>query len=709
MPNTNPKSKIKNPKSLADVLLEIGTEELPAAYLPALIEQLGAEARALLAAHHLAFRQAESFGTPRRLVLFVRGLAAIQRKPGEEIRGPSRQAAFDATGKPTQALLGFLRSRGGTLGQVGVVSSAKGEHVVLRKPPTETPTAKLLPSLLPQLIGTLRAPKTMRWDATGLRFARPIRWVLALYGNSPIRCAIGDLTSASRTRIGRPQALREARVASIPGYFQTLTRAGILLDQAKRQRRIQQLVEREARRVGGVIAPEMLSHGLLEEVTHLVESPVLLAGACDPKYLELPREVLLASMAKYQRVFAIEGRGKILPTCVAVLEGKPGKPKAVQAVIERILNARLADSLLFWNKDREISLSKMDTSGITVHEKLGSMAQKTSRLLSLKEALVPMWKMTDEERDDLLNACKLAKFDLASSVVREFPTLQGIVGKYYALEEKVSPQVAMALEEQYLPSGNRMPKTLIGSALSILDKYDTLVTYFAIGIEPTGNEDPFGLRRAAQGVVEIAWAVHRPLSLGVLQTPYTSRGWFKTFNLADACQRVHRYLLERLYTFAWSSPAPSKDLIDAVVNSASDDLVDTMDRLQALRQMDGKQTLVRAAKVVERTHNILKSATVKQAEVDPARFQEPLERALWDRYQASRERFLELVSSRAYAEATAAYGEAFFEPLHDFFEHVMVNAPDEALQQNRLALMQAINTLYTGRIADLSKLAILQQ
>ncbi|MDP3723372.1 MAG: glycine--tRNA ligase subunit beta, partial [Candidatus Omnitrophota bacterium] len=494
------------------MLLEIGTEELPAAYLPALIEQLGAEAKALLAAHHLAFRQAKSFGTPRRLVLFVRGLAAIQRTPGEEIRGPSRQVAFDATGKPTQALLGFLRSRGGTLDHVGVISSEKGEHVVLRKPPTETPILTLLPRLPQQLIGKLRAPKTMRWDDSRRRFARPIRWMLALYGLQSIRTWVGGefepegttvihraVRSGATTRIGRPQALRQVRIASIPGYLQTLQEAGVVLDQVKRRDRIRALVEREAQRVHGVIAPEMIRHGLLDEVTYLTESPVALAGSFDPKYLELPREVLLASMSKHQRVFALEADGKLLPCWVAILEGKPGKPEAVQAVIERILNARLADSFLFWNEDRKrLPLERLvaDLSGVTFHERLGSMADKTKRLEALGEVLINAWKTNEAQADHIRRAAKLAKADLVTRLVKEFPTLQGVIGKHYALElidgKREDEDVAQAIEQQYFQqerteeerrrnavkvTGRQMRdgrEWYTASALTIIEKYDTV-------------------------------------------------------------------------------------------------------------------------------------------------------------------------------------------------------------------------------------------
>jgi len=699
--------------SSADLVFEIGTEELPAAYAPGLIDQLKQEAAVLLAAHHLPYQAIDAYGTPRRLVLLVRGLAATQRKPGEEIRGPSKQAAYSQDGKPTPALHGFLRSQGGTLRQIKVVSSPKGDYLYLVKPPTVAPTAKVLPSLLTQLISRLRAPKTMRWDASGARFARPIRWLLALYGSTPIRCTFGSLTSAPGTTLGRPQLLRHVKVPSVEAYLQMLQRAGVLLNSQARRDHIERTVAKLAATGGGATAPEMIGYGLLDEVTHLVEQPIPLAADFDPKYLELPREVLLASMAKHQRVFAIESGGKLLPRCIAILEGKPGKPAAVRQVIERILNARLADSLLFWAQDRKRKLEQMshELSGVSFHERLGSMADKTVRLRALSEVLAEAWQLTDEERSHVRRACQLAKADLVSSMVKEFPTLQGVIGKYYAAHSGEPPAVAHAIEEHYLPSGGRLPRTVVGGALAVIDKLDTLASYFSIGIEPTGDQDPFGLRRAAQGIVEVAWHIHRPLPLERLLFSHQAGARRDNAHgeLGAAATKVKKYLFERLYTFAWADPAPPVDCIDAVLGSPCDDLVDAMDRIRSLNQLSGDPRLLKAAKVIERTRNILRSAALRQEQVDPARLQEPLERRLWDLYHANEQQITTLARNRSYAKATTLFGEVFFEPLHEFFDRVLVNVPDEALQQNRLALMRTINRLYTDRIADLSKLTVLQR
>ncbi len=702
-----------------DLLFEIGAEEMPAAYLPGLIEQLAQQAEKLLSSNHLVFKKVENYATPRRLVLIVRGLSAIQQKPGEELRGPSKQAAFDSAGKPTQALLGFLKSQGGHLSQVKTVSSPKGEYVYLIKPPTTISTTQVLPVILPQLISSLRTPKTMRWDSSGVRFTRPIRWLLVLYGSKLVRVSFGLVNSNTQTLMGRPQQLRSVRIASLDAYLRTLRGGQVILDHQLRRQAIEHIVAKTAKAFRGSVAPEMITHGLLDEVTFLTEQPVALVGEFDRKYLALPREVLLASMAKHQRVFAIESSGSLLARCIAVLEGQPKKPSEVRKVIERILNARLADSLLFWAQDCKRSINQMSQqlSGVTFHEKLGSMAEKSERLQALSEVLAQAWQLSQHERKSLKQASRYAKADLVSTMVKEFPTLQGVMGKNYARQAAETTDVAQAIEEHYLPLAGKMPATLIGSALAIIDKYDTLSSYFSVGITPTGDQDPFGLRRAAQGIVEVAWKIHRPLSLNAL---FDARAalpqWGKP---GDGLQpealrlQVQRYILERLYSYAWAAPAPSVDCIEAVLslyqNKPCDDLVDAMDRIVSLQHLSGNPNLLKAAKVIERTRNILKGARQQQNEVDPARLEAPQEKRLWEVYQSSQQRISALAQSRSYNEATTAFGEAFFEPLHDFFDQVMVNVPQQELQQNRLALMRAIHTLYTDRIADLSKLSILQQ
>ena len=693
--------------SAADLLLEIGTEELPAAYLPGLIEQLRQAADVLLRAQHLSFAAVQTFGAPRRLVLIVRGLSATQEKPAEAIRGPSKRAAYDQDGASTPALLGFLRSRGGTLAQVKIIASDKGEYISLLKPPVITPTAKLLPALLPQLIGSLRAPKTMRWDESGVRFARPIRWLLTRYSTTAIRCRYGRLTSGVVTWVGQPLRPNACAVASIDAYLSRLKQAGVLLDHTARRTWIERAVTRAAATSRGRIASEMISHGLLDEVTHLVERPVVLTAAFDPAYLVLPREVLLASMAKHQRVFAVEAKGRLLPHCVAILEGRPGRPALVRTVIERILNARLADSLLFWTDDLKRPLQDADLSGVTFHEQLGSMQAKTERLAALAPTLAEAWALSDPDRAYLARACRLSKADLVSTMVKEFPTLQGVVGKYYAQYAHEPQEVATAIEEHYLPLSERSPTTLIGRALALLDKYDTLASYFSVGIEPTGDQDPFGLRRAAQGLVDITWAARRPLPWARLfaawapLAPFARRG-------TEANTRLRRYVLERLYTFPWPAPAPSPDYLEAVLAGPCEDLLDVMHRIQHLWTLRQDPVLLKAAKVIERTRNILKGAASSTSPVDPTRFVDPLEQALWARYGQVQPRLAQLLDAHAYGEATTAFGEAFFQPLHDFFERVLVNAPEESLKQNRIALMRAIHSLYTDRVADLSKLTVLQ-
>lgn len=704
----------KSSKLETDLLVEIGTEELPAAYLDGAIAQLQDDAQRLLNEAHLAHGAVESFGTPRRLVLIVRALSAVQRNPAEQIRGPSKQAAFSPDGKPTQALLGFLRSRGGTVAQTAIVPTEKGEYVYLSKPEREAPTAAVLSALLQSLIGRLRFPKTMRWDHSGARFARPIRWLLVLLDGKPLRVTLGRVVSQSVTIVGGPKRPKPVAVKSVAAYHAALRRDGVILDPRLRRHAIERLVASASAQQKGIVTPEAVSYGLLDEVTHLVERPASFVGQFDQKYLVLPREVLLASMAKHQRIFAVQTRaGQLLPTFIAITDGKPKKPEAVRRTYEHILNARLADAMLFWEQDRRRPLGQADLSGVTFHEKLGSMHDKIRRMRQLVNPLAQAWQLSAGERAHLERATELAKSDLPSTLVKEFPTLQGVMGKYYALDAKEPAQVAEAIEEQYLPIGGRLPKTLIGAALAVVEKYDTLSAYFAIGIEPTGDQDPFGLRRAAQGVVEVAWSLHRALPLSALFRAVWETAPFRSLEkdaLRSVKERVQRYLLERLYSFAWPAPTPGRDLIDAVLSSPCDDVVDAMDRVRSLRRLDGHRSLLKAAKVIERTRNILRSAPKTAGNgVNEALFTEDLERRVWAEYGKHRPIIEALIKNKDYANATTTYGEALYDVVHEFFDRVMVNVKEADIQQNRLALMRSINALYTDRVADLSKLTILEE
>lgn len=699
----------------ADLVLEIGTEELPAAYLDSMVQQLGAEAGRLLDEQHIAHGAITAYGTPRRLVLLVASVNAMQRVPSEEIRGPSKQAAFDASGAPTQALQGFLRSRDVTVKDVKVVSTEKGEYVYVAKPERQVPSAQVLPGLLQTLISRIRSPKTMRWDGSSVRFARPIRWLLALSGDRVVPVQHGVLRADRFTWVGGPKRPTRVRIADAKAFVPAIRKAGIVLNQADRRAQVLALVNKLAQREKGRTAPELMRYGLVDEVANLLERPVGFVGSFSEEYLALPREVLLASMAKHQRVFAVEdSKGKLRPRFIALLDGAPKALARVSQFHEHILNARLADSLLFWKTDHaQLPIVKLvdRLDGVTFHEKLGSMAKKVRRLEALAAPLARAWSLPQADRDGLARAALLSKCDLVTTMVKEFPTLQGIMGRYYAADSSESDVVARAIEEHYLPQAGRLPETLLGAGVAIIEKFDTLASYFGMGIEPTGDQDPFGLRRCAQGIVEVAWTFRKPVPLRALLEVRASQPPFAGLPEADRARlanRIVQYVLERLYSFDWPKPTPAADVIAAVLSAPGDDPLEAMDRVVALRQALGHEELLKAAKVIERTRNILKGAKLKQDHVDPERFQEPLERTLWQRYEESKDAFASLAERRAYSEATQLYSRSFYDALHEFFDHVVVNVNDEAVQQNRLALMQAINSLYTGRIADLSKLALVQ-
>lgn len=699
------------------LLFEIGTEELPAAYLPGLTAQLEEKASQSFKTAHIRYKTLRVFATYHRLVLRIDGLAPESILPAEEFRGPANKAAFDESGAPTKALEGFLKSKGGKLKEIKIVDAGKAEYVYWVKPPQKVALSKQLPALLTELIPALQAPKSMRWDNSGVRFARPVRWLLALLDNRLIRVKFGAVNSASATQLGHPLKVKKVAVKSITEYDRVIKASGIILDADQRRASIEKNVIAAAARKNCKPVQDLFDHGLLEEVTYLTENPTPLTGDFDTKYLTLPREVLLASMAKHQRVFALESRGKIRPHFVAVMDGKPGKPALVRTVCERILNARLSDSLLFWEQDTQVPIDRRikELSNVTFHEKLGNMAQKSHRMQLLVPALAQAWHLEEPQRDRLSRSALLAKADLVTALVKEFPTLQGTVGRHYALSGGESKDVAEAISEQYLPLAGSYPKSQLGNALALIEKFDTLAGYFSLGIEPTGDQDPFGLRRAALGIIEILWRFDRPFPFDDLWTAWQqavqTEGFRKIENhtASKAKQRIFDYLKERLFYFGWpatgSRPriSPKSDRIAAVLATGDRDLNSVIAKLVAVSRMRSRE-FQHATKVIERTANIIRDKVTPSMQIDPQFFEDPLENQLWECFKKNHQQFSDLAAKGNYVEATDLFGAEFYPILDQFFASVLVNAEKPEVRANRLALLRDINKLYTGRIADLSML-----
>ena len=694
-----------------ELLLEIGTEEIPYAALESLREKgnnLGCFIEGLLGNALLPGYQIATYQTPRRITLHVKGIAPSFEE-AQVIQGPRREICYTAGGQPTQALEGFLKKNRISLKDV----SEEDGRILIRRT-NRIVTAQFLKEKLPWLVGRLAFPKMMRWDESGVTFPRPIRWILSLYGGKPLSFKMGGLAAGAKT-IGLGPARSEKSVRNFKDYGAFLKREGILLEacrgtEGERRRRIRQDVERELKRSGG--SPQKLNRALLDEVTNLVERPAVFAGTFNGTYLKLPKEILIASMAKYQRLFSVEtANGKLLPNFIACANGRFRSLAKIRSNYEQVLNARLADAAFFYEEDTKEKLvqKRERLKQLTYHQRLGSMYDKSERMRKLASHLA---KRLSFDEKTLARACELAKNDLVTAMVKEFPSLQGIVGGHYARISGEPEEVAQAIREQYLPKGEvaeELPATPFGSALSFLEKLDHLVGCFYAGESPTGSSDPYGLRRSANGVFKIILSEKWSLSLSEMVEANAALLDKALTAQKDRGERLASFLKERLKAI-FKEEGYREDLIDAVLKGP-DDPVGAREKLASLSEMmkRQKEQFLSAFKVIERTHNILKPIHPKEREgmeVRPDLFRDDIEKELWSRYNKDQPSITKLIGESAWAKATERYGEVFADVLHEFFEKVMVNAEDPQVRRNRLALMKEINELYTGPVADLSKLVM---
>ena len=703
--------KMAQENRTSELLLEIGTEEVPCAYLDSLKEasnNLCLIVEELLKQALHPDKTVKSYQTPRRMTLHIRGL--VPSYSVEELMvGPKKEICYTPDGKPTPALEGFLRRYQGALKE----AVEEGGRLVIRRK-KRVITREVLKEKIPELIRRLGFPKMMRWDGSDLRFPRPIRWLLCVYDGQVLRFRIGDLEAGGKT-YGLGPGRKEKRITRPTDYFAFLKKEGILLEacqvkgEGDRKRFIRGQLEKQLKKLGGSAAK--MNGVLLDEVTNLVECPTLFSGQLNRAYLTLPKEILLAGMSKYQRLFSVEDdKGRLLSYFIACANGRFSSLTKVKRNYEQVLNARLEDAGFFYAEDTQTSFAaKRESLKLLIyHQKLGTMYDKSERMKKMASRFAKLLRFDEKE---LTRACELAKNDLVTEMVKEFPSLQGIVGSYYAKRSGESEGVCRAIREQYLPKGeilDELPESPLGCAVSFLEKLDHLIGCFYAGESPTGSSDPYGLRRAANAIFKIALGQAWRFSLTEMIEANSELLEKSLTAQRDRRGKLLNFLKDRLKAIL-KEEGFREDLIEAVVADV-DDPVQMREKLVSLKQMMETQQehFLAAFKVVERTHNILKPIQPKEKErmgdVRPDLFQDEIEKRLWTIYNKDRDSITRLIGERAWGKATQRYGEVFFDILHQFFEKVLVNAEDEAVRINRLAMMKEINELYTGPVADLSKL-----
>ncbi len=698
----------------SDLLFEIGVEELPADFIELGQNLLRQAAEKILAEDgRLSFQSVQTFGTPRRLVLSVSGLSPLP-PVSDKILGPLVAAAYDAEGKPTPALKGFAESRGGALADVFIEDSPKGKRVAinLARKPLE------ISACLEKMVAGLSFPKMMRWigmGGEGLTFARPLRWLVAFQDTKPIRLKIGSVKSDNFTyghRFLSPQKIRVAS-ADISKYKALLKRLHVWLDEEERVTYIQKTLDR--------LKTYNADTMLMRTAARLVEEPFPCEGEFSKDYLDLPSEVLSTCMAKNQKIFACyTPAGKATNRFVAFLNGQRSKIQPIAKEYQRVLEARLSDAALFFKDDQKIPLVKRaeQLKQLVFLGKLGTLFEKQERVARLGAELVSSSEKFSGLKNKIVKASRIAKADLMSHMVYEFPDLQGSMGTVYAEKEGVEPEVAAAIRDHYWPKSlkdkldPKKPIGILGAWLGIADRLDTLVGAIGSGIELTGSQDPYALRRAAGGMVKIVNELRLQniarLEFSLSSAVRIAHAGYSNLKLGveDVLKKLNEIFKERIVTELWNGKdARERELLESVLATSADNILEAIEKFEDLRNLFSKErkTFAQACKVVERTSNILKGYKKPlEDRIEAGLIEKGVEESLFQKMPGAEKRITKCVDERRFDDATRAYADEFYEIIHKYFDEVMVNVEDEAVRRNRHSMMKRINRLYTARIADLT-------
>jgi glycyl-tRNA synthetase beta chain len=685
-------------------LLEIGTEEIPARFMKPALAQLREAAAAELAALRLAHGRVEVLGTPRRLAVLVSGLEAVQDDLLEKKKGPARKAAFGEDGEPTSAAAGFARGQGVSVAELVTEAVDGVEYVFALKKITGRPASEVLPAACERIVNSLSFPKPMFWAGREVRFARPVRWLAALYGNEVVPFTFAGLTSGRETFGHRFLAPGPFALDTAGDYPSVLAEGKVIADPEERQELIRQQVNEAAAGVGGRPGAD---ENLLEEVTFLVEFPRAVTGTFNPQYLEIPAEVLVTVMRVHQRYFPVySAEGRLLPAFVAVSNGTAVQylPN-VRTGNERVLGARLADARFFFDEDRKKPLAGFvtDLESIMFLEQLGSMRDKTERLVKIVAGLAEAAGLSADMARTAARAAALCKADLATQMVYEFPELQGIMGGHYALLSGEEREVAAAITRHYAPrhAGDRPAESLPGAVVAVADKLDTLVSCFGLGLIPSGSQDPYALRRSALGVVStlLEHKMNIPLERLVALALPGLAGRIKR-PAAETAAEVIDFLRQRV-RFLLGEAGFRYDVVEAVLGGGGDDLPGLYARASVLQEKLDTPELTRLLTPYTRAANLARNLK-DGARPDPALFSSEAERKLHEATAAARAESDKAEGEPGYQAAFASLSRLYL-PIENFFNEVMVMVEDEAVRRNRLALLWQVKEAFLV-LGDLSRI-----
>lgn len=690
---------------MADILFELGCEELPPKALYGLAEALFTGVTKQLQAEGFEFDDSSRwYASPRRLAFQLNDITEKLADKKTEKRGPAVLAAFDDEGHPKPAAMGFARSVGVEVADLSRIETEKGEYLSYEVLEKGQSIENVLPAYIELSIKQLPIPKPMRWGSNDYSFIRPVHWMVLLKDSEVIPMKMFGLETCNQSLGHRFHHNKYITIAHAKDYVTALQNAHIMVDQVAREELIKKQVQTAAASVDGVA---QISQALLSEVASIVEKPSAVLGQFSEDFLSVPKEALISSMEKHQKYFSVVDKsGELMPYFVALANIDSKNPVAVKKGFEKVITPRLADARFFWEKDKARPLAdNIPLLEKMVFEKsLGTIADKTSRIENLMAWMAPQLKFDINEAK---KAAKLMKSDLMSDMVDEFPDLQGLMGGYYAAAQDESNEVSKAIRDQYLPKfvGDQQPETTLGQALSIADKMDTLCGIFAVGKKPSGSKDPFALRRATLGIINIL--IDQELQLNHQELMWTA---FANLPVAvdDAVkQEVLNFFNDRLKN-QYQSRGIAHDVVNAVIAKTPENLVDFEHRVQAtqaFKQQDFAKSLIEANK---RAMNITKKSNVDLPvdlyanKVDTTLFESDHEHEVFNQLNGIEPQLGELVTQFEYAKAYELLA-SLAEPLDQYFEHVMVNADDEKIKINRLTQLVQVNLL-TSSIADLSQL-----
>lgn len=684
-----------------ELLLEIGTEEIPANYIGPALDNMQDLAGSLLRDERIEFDEIHCYATPRRLTLHVTGLSERQSALSREVVGPSKAVSFDpTTGQPTKAAIGFANGQGVDISALKIKKTQKGEYVYIIKMEEQKETTAVLKELFPRFISSIRFPKMLRWDGSGVLFVRPIRWLTAIYTSKLVGFDYAGLKATDRSYGHRFMAPDSFKVKDFKTYRRLLEKNFVIIDQKQRREIIEhQLRAIAVKKKGKILEDEEL----INQAVYMVEYPCEVLGSFNTSYLGLPKELAINAMKEHQGYFSmVDKNGKLLPYFVSISNIKGEDMEMIRRGNERVLAARLADAAFYFEKDKTVRLDSLVESlrGVIFQERLGSLYEKTHRISELSSYLSDIVGGVALEK--VKRAAQLCKADLLTGVVREFPKLQGIMGREYALIQQEDEDVARAIDEHYLPrfAGDAFPPSRLGSIIAVADKIDTLTGCFGVGLIPSGSEDPYALRRQGTGVIQILIEKLQQVSLPDLIDCSMNLLDGKVSRERDKIKtEVLHFLMQRM-EYILNTNGIRYDLIDAVLSAEFERPSDAFVRAVALSDASKDEGFDSLMTSFKRAINIIPKDFAYDLNLE--KLKEPAEKQLYDAYKAVEKKMNQMISKGKYKEILREMS-ALRGAIDNFFDKVLVMDKDLSTRYNRLALLAMIKGIFL-QIADFSKI-----